>query len=319
MNKQKIFTFLFLFLSSFIFANSSWPSFASKEIPDDRYSLIAFTGSDWCPWSKKFIEEFLSDYSISSELSKQIELFQVDFPEEGGESVLEQLKNQYHITELPMLVLLAPEGEPVAYISYLSVETSELQEHIYGLIEDSQAVFRALRDPRFHQLGIEEVSALYQKACRLEIPRVRDYLLKRGIKLDKSPNFLLEKYALLSEQKGSDKARSAVKKQILQRDPNNMYASRFRLATIDFAHGIKKLRRHENPEKALLPLLNYVRENHTKDTQHIWEAEMMMARFLYEKKMPDKALKHAHRALHVAPVEQKEHLEESIAFLESHS
>lgn len=319
---MKLLKFLIFFsftATPFVFAAPSWPIFSPEEVAQDKYTLVAFTGSEWCPWSKKFHEEVLSNQPATLALSQQAKLLQVDFPADREDKALSQFKNRYEIKKIPCLLLLSPKGEVVAHIANLTLPADELIGQVKGFIEDATTLQRAVADPHFHKLGVDEIRALYQKAQRLEIGKFHDYFLKRGIQLDKGAYFLLQRYHLLAEKKGEERALSTLKKQILSRDPSDAFDSRFQMATIDFAHAVDSLRQHENPERALLPLLEYVEEEKKKEGKHIWEVEMMIARFLYEHRLPQKALEHAKEALQRAPVEEKKEIEETVSFLSTSS
>ena len=98
-------------------AAPTWPLFSPQEVAQDKYTLVAFTGSEWRPWSKKFHEEVLANLPVSSELARHAKLLQVDFPLEGGDKALIQLKNRYQIKQIPCLLLLSPKGEIIAHIA----------------------------------------------------------------------------------------------------------------------------------------------------------------------------------------------------------
>ena len=53
----------------------------------------------------------------------------------------------------------------------------ELVEEVKKFIEDAMTLQRAVAEPHFHKLGVDEIRALYQKAQRLEIDRFHDYFL----------------------------------------------------------------------------------------------------------------------------------------------
>ena len=47
----------------------------------EKPMLIAFVGSDWCPWSQKLAREILEDPEFLSEMQKEMILLWIDFPE----------------------------------------------------------------------------------------------------------------------------------------------------------------------------------------------------------------------------------------------
>ncbi len=84
--------------------------------------LLAFTGSDWCPWCKKLNEEVLSKPAFGA-IEKRFVLVSVDFPHEKKlpDAVKEQndkLAKKYGIYTFPRILLVKPSGELMAIAGY---------------------------------------------------------------------------------------------------------------------------------------------------------------------------------------------------------
>ena len=84
--------------------------------------LLAFTGSDWCPWCKKLNEEVFSKPAFGA-IEKRFVLVSVDFPHEKKlpDAVKEQndkLAKKYGISTFPRILLVKPDGELMAIAGY---------------------------------------------------------------------------------------------------------------------------------------------------------------------------------------------------------
>lgn len=104
-----------------------WPTnFAAAQArakDQKKILLVAFTGSDWCPWCKKLKDEVFDKKPFTSVVHKQFVLVQIDFPHEkklSGE--LEEqngkLAKKYKINTYPSVLLLKPDGELIAHTGY---------------------------------------------------------------------------------------------------------------------------------------------------------------------------------------------------------
>ena len=85
----------------------------------DKPLLLAFVGSDWCPWSQKLEKEILTDPDFIKPLKENFVLVWLEFTEDSLASSSFKgdnwyLKENYNIQELPTLLLLSQEGEVIA-------------------------------------------------------------------------------------------------------------------------------------------------------------------------------------------------------------
>ncbi len=84
-----------------------------------KYILLAFSGSDWCPWCVRMDKDVYSVKSFVEGAGKKFELVMVDMPQD--ESILSPLAKaqnrkllaKYGVRGFPCSVLVHPTGEEV--------------------------------------------------------------------------------------------------------------------------------------------------------------------------------------------------------------
>jgi protein disulfide-isomerase len=105
----------------------------------NKYILLDFTGSDWCPYCIQMDKEVFAKPSFSTFASEKLVLVKLDFPRRSSQPPAEKSQNQelakkYGIEGFPTYVLLDPsgkevrrqvgylEGGPEAFISWAQVK-----------------------------------------------------------------------------------------------------------------------------------------------------------------------------------------------------
>ena len=120
---------LFL-LSCFVFvccgpvlAEANWltdyEAAKAKAKSDHKLVLLNFTGSDWCGYCKLMQAQIFSKPQFQDYAAKNLVLVELDFPrfKQQGDVVRKQnmkLASEYDIEAFPTLVVLSPEGKPLA-------------------------------------------------------------------------------------------------------------------------------------------------------------------------------------------------------------
>jgi protein disulfide-isomerase len=111
----------------------------SAATQQNKYILLDFTGSDWCPYCIQMGKEVFAKPAFSSFAGQKLILVKLDFPRRASQSPAEksqnqQLAKQYSIEGFPTYVLLDPsgkeirrqvgylEGGPEAFISWAQVK-----------------------------------------------------------------------------------------------------------------------------------------------------------------------------------------------------
>lgn len=100
---------------------TSFPDAAARAEKQHARILALFTGSDWSPPSKKFLEEVATHPDFVNPLLTDFIFLKVDFPTRVALSAElkkqnEDLRARCGVTTYPSLVVLAPGGEPVATV-----------------------------------------------------------------------------------------------------------------------------------------------------------------------------------------------------------
>ena len=107
--------------------------------------LVAFTGSDWCPWCKKLKAEVFDKQPFLSAARKQFVLVNVDFPHE--KKLPDELKQQngklakrYKINTYPSILLLKPDGELIAHTGYSPGGPEKYVKQLTGLMKTYESL-----------------------------------------------------------------------------------------------------------------------------------------------------------------------------------
>jgi protein disulfide-isomerase len=91
----------------------------AKAKSDNKLMLLDFTGSDWCGYCKRMQAEIFSKPQFQDYAAKNLVLVELDFPraKPQSEAVRKQnmkLASEYEIEGFPTLIVLSPDGKPVA-------------------------------------------------------------------------------------------------------------------------------------------------------------------------------------------------------------
>jgi len=285
--------------------------------------LIAFLGPSWCSWSDQLESDVLSDPQFVKALEKEVIFLKVDIPEEMAEPSEEllpllKLKDQYHVEECPALVLVEPMGTEITKLKYLPLEGKKFASYIHEILNDFAAVNHAVERKTLQKIGGSELKALYAKAGQFADSTFKRTLLKKGLKEDRSPYFLLEEYGYLVAQ-GEMKERklSRVRNKILARDPKNEKGALRQLAIFDFEALSVRTKRSADVEKAIAPLVQYLKTFGKDDSENAWRIELMISEYLFGKDQVEDALLHAKASLEIAPSSAKKEVAKSIDYLQT--
>lgn len=283
--------------------------------------LLAFVGSDWCPWSQKLAREILGSSVFLDAIKENTVLVWVDFPEyvslsEGTKSQNMALKNSFDVQELPTLVLANPTGKEIAKFGYVPLAPQEMAEQLNTALASYAQLKNEMSSSRFANMAIEEVELLYKKAVDLGREEEKKALLAAGLKADKGVFFLMRQYEqLLEHAKIKDPQVQRLRRQIMQKDPGNHKEAHLELAIVEFQALSKNLKSKDNPEKAVVPLIEYVRNFGVKDMKNNWRVEMMIAQFFYSKNRLQEAVAHAKNSYEFAPEECRVEVGQTLDFL----
>ncbi len=287
--------------------------------------LLAFVGSDWCPWSTKIQTEILCNPEFAAALREEVIFVLVDFPEKNKISLElktqnQGLKNRYGVQELPTLVLVDHLGDVIVKMGYLPLDAQSLAAHLRSSLEDFIQLKSVLGAPNLVCLQGKELENLYQKASHLDYRAVKERLMEVGLKSDRSIFFLLERYEeLLVNGKLKDPEVQKLRREIVLSDPSNSQGTHFKLAMAEFNNLSQRLKKKENPHRAIAPLTEYLRQFGSKDRENVWKVEMVIAQYLFSKNFATEALQHARNSYEYAPEDARCEIAQSIEYLNERS
>ncbi len=106
-----------------------------------KYILLDFSGSDWCGWCIRLEKEVFSQDAFKDFAEKNLVCVLVDFPraKEQTEELKKQnlnLERKYDIKGYPTIIILSPDGKPVAKTGYLQGGPWEYARHLKKIIGD---------------------------------------------------------------------------------------------------------------------------------------------------------------------------------------
>lgn len=92
------------------------PGALTQAQSENKFVLLDFTGSDWCPWCIKFDHDVLSTPQFALYAQRKLVLVKLDFLRHTQQSdelkqANEALGKQFAVTGFPTYVLLSPDGK----------------------------------------------------------------------------------------------------------------------------------------------------------------------------------------------------------------
>ncbi|MEO0475154.1 MAG: thioredoxin family protein [Planctomycetota bacterium] len=128
--------------------------------------LLDFTGSDWCGWCIKLVDEVFSKDEFKGYADKNLVLVEIDFPRDKSkltEATIAQnnkLKDEFGIRGYPTIILADSKGRPYAKTGYQRGGPENYVAHLTELKK-----VRAERDEHFAAAekaeGIEKAKHLF--------------------------------------------------------------------------------------------------------------------------------------------------------------
>ena len=96
-----------------------------KAKQENKFVLLFFTGSDWCPWCKKLRGEVLDQPQFADFAAGKFVPVEADFPRYKPIGHLQRqanlaLQKQYHVSGYPSVLILNPDGRELHRLSYVS-------------------------------------------------------------------------------------------------------------------------------------------------------------------------------------------------------
>lgn len=114
---------------------------AKKKAADENKALLVdFTGSDWCGWCIKLVDEVFKHDAFKEGVADKFVLVELDFPRDKSK-VSEEIQKQnkalaekYSVQGYPTILLMDSEGRPFAQTGYQAGGPEKYLAHLDGLL-----------------------------------------------------------------------------------------------------------------------------------------------------------------------------------------
>lgn len=280
--------------------------------------LIAFLGPSWCEFSDQLEADVLSSPSFYEQIEPIVRV-KVDIPKDWEEGSFpgKALKEAYHVKQCPVFVLVDPSGRPIAKLCNIPLQPDACASIVKKTLGDYYDVALLAEERSVRKLGANELKTLYAKAGRLADTAFKRALLKEGLKVDKTPYFLIEEYgSRLASGELKGRRLSHLRKKIFARDPKNYGGYMRQLALLDFEALATSTKEEKNAGKVIAPLLKYLKNFGSRDLENAWKIEMKISQYLFGRDHLEEAIEHAKASLTLAPGQEHAEVLQSIEYLE---
>ncbi len=303
-----LYSFLFCFITIVQGAELEEKNALNSAQSENRPIVAVFLAEN-CPWSKKLRQEIIESPYFFEKVQEEAILWIVSLKQHEAEKPFLQ---KYQVHHCPVILLLDPQAKEFARFEDISLDAYKYAEAIHGQIENFHDICSALD----HEFEEERWQDLYHKAKKLSASCFQQVILEQGIRKEKGYFFHLEKFITLMEnQKKKNSQVRKAKNQLLSRDPDNKSGLHYKVAVLEFQKKASRLKGQDRPERALMPLLQYLQRFGKKDPENSWKCEWMIAEFLYKHQYFDFAFDRAEIAYLQCPEEFKPQLIEMLSMM----
>lgn len=283
---------------------------------EQKVLVVAFLGQPWCPWSEKLKRDVLNSPDFLEQIQEIAYCAFVNIEEEETEHN-RHLRDVFHVRQSPTLIIFDYSQEEIARLHFLPLSAQEYGGQVVQCVQDFEEVICLLKNPS-SIASEEKLQKIYENAKKLSSQSYRDQILQIGLKREKGSFFLLEKYAELLETAGfKSPLAHKLRKEIVERDPDNVYGTQLKMAILEFQQLGSKSKGKNRVYKAIAPLIHYVERFGERDPDNLWKVEMMIAQFLFTKNERPMALAHAQASLEAAPESIKDEIRDTVDYLKS--
>ncbi|MBT8043645.1 MAG: thioredoxin family protein [Verrucomicrobiae bacterium] len=136
-----------------------------KAAAENKDLLVDFTGSDWCGWCIKLVDQVFKHDSFKKGVADKFVLVELDFPrdkskvDEATQKQNAALQKKYGVRGFPTILLLDPEGRPFGQTGYREGGPEKYLAHL-----DDLRANRVKRDEAFAAAeklkGVDKAKAL---------------------------------------------------------------------------------------------------------------------------------------------------------------
>ncbi|MEL7431395.1 MAG: hypothetical protein AAGI90_02545 [Chlamydiota bacterium] len=264
---------------------------------ENKPLLVYLSGNNL--WAKKLEKEIFADTLFQRKVGKAFSLVQVkELPKTLPFSVEAE----------PIVLLIDQNHDLIGTLGFLPISPEEYADFVLERLGEYHEMQNALRG----DLSSLVLEKLYEKAKALGCPSLEKAIFSRGIVDPSTTYFLLEKYRELQGSHAETlQGREHLRGQIIERDPNNVRKSFYRLALLDFQYLVGTSEKSSDPKKTAQPLTDYV-TRFPEDDEHGWKVEMMVSQYFFTKGLLHDALLHARSCYKKAPLAIRKEVARSI-------
>lgn len=301
----------------------TWESDLTKSLllsqKTNKQLLLFFAGSDWSVPSMKMKKEILDSSDFRESLQDYFIFMQVDFPEYHqltDQQLLQNrlLKEKYHITRLPCLLLLDQNQREIARLDYLPEKKEQLAQqllHFIAIDKTLGANLSLLKNKV--ALSGNKLKELYKIAEELGREEDTAFLIQNGIDSEEGGFFMLKAYQkkVQSGQISHEETKSLRQKLLSSQEEDIVYS----VALSDFQE-LSKTGAKVGLVELIAPLQEYLARYGQSRSENVWRTEMMIAQVYMTFDLYEKAYHYAKKAHEKAPIEFKTEIARSLTYIE---
>jgi len=263
---------------------------------EGKMVLAAFLEASGCPWSQRIKEDVLSSPVFLEGLKAIVVFTSVNLCHETNRQRFQDL---FHIHELPLLILFNGFQEEIARWGLLTLDPKDYIKKIQLAAHSFEEIGAFLRQPHLID-NPEKIQTLYMHSKLLSSSYYSEQILQIGLEKDPGSFFLLEQYALLLKERSlKDPRIQQIRKRILKK--NKEKEAELKMAVLEFEALSAKAKNKKRINKAITPLVEYIKKFKITGRDHVWKVHLMIAQFLFSKQEVKQAQFHIQAALDEAP------------------
>lgn len=281
--------------------------------------LMLFTGSDWCTWCIKLEQEALHTPEFAEIAGDKFVFLKLDFPihKTVPADTLAQnkkLQKDFGVPGFPNIVLLDPQQKLIGTIGYKAGGGKQYALQLLKLIDEHGNYRQKLSTIDSEPISGNELKALYLYAIENKRGDEARTIALQGIASDQKNFFLLECYRQhVAEGAGHTVSVLAMRKQLLDSDPQNLKLTHYHVAMIDFEESCKKCKKVDD-QVAILE--NYIQKYGEKDKSNAWRLRLLISQVFLENDRYEEALQYAKQTKNGCPAHVQNEISTVISNME---
>ncbi|MCH2205629.1 MAG: thioredoxin family protein [Lentisphaerales bacterium] len=135
-----------------------------KAAAENKALLVDFTGSDWCGWCIRLVDEVFSKDEFKKYAADKFVLVELDFPQKKEQSAEIKKQNQalqqkYGVRGFPTILLMDAEGRPFAKTGYQAGGPEAYSKHLDQFLAKKIEIDAAFADANKSE-GVEKAAKL---------------------------------------------------------------------------------------------------------------------------------------------------------------